>query len=435
MNFPKRWRRSLRLKLAPVGSQRDRWLREQIRTWNKFRQVSFEAVILRLLPKFIALPIRNYSRQRRVVAAQPYREQLETILTAHKRLRQVIVFPPSLDWTVQLFQRPQQLAMALADLGTLIFYLHLNVNPDEDAFEEIHPNLYLCNVPIETFALLESPLVYVLTWNRKFLSAFNTPRIIYDFVDDIRVFDGNYQELVQDHERLVNNALLVLTTAEKLYRATCELRPDAILCPNGVDYTHFALAREKSVQTPPDDLIPIVERGNPIVGYYGALAEWFDYELVKELTRLREDISIVIIGPDYDGTMPPSFLDLPNLDWLGVKSYDKLPAYLACFDVAMIPFLLNEITHATSPLKLFEYMAGGKPVIVTPMQESIRYDGVLVADNPVSFSKCIDQALLLREDKNFLQRIDQLAKMNTWRVRAEQILSALGDSGKILAHQ
>jgi hypothetical protein len=233
----------------------------------------------------------------------------------------------------------------------------------------------------------------------------------------------------------VNNALLVLTTAEKLFHATRMSRPDAILCPNGVDYTHFALTREKDVETPPDDLIPIVQRGNPIVGYYGALAEWFDYELVKKLARLREDISIVIIGPDYDGTMPPSFLDLPNLDWLGVKSYEKLTAYLAYFDVAMIPFLLNEITHATSPLKLFEYMAGGKPVIVTPMQESMRYDGVLVADTPIAFSKCIDQALQLRSDSNYLQRIDQLAKMNTWQTRAEQILSALGESGKILAHQ
>ena len=254
-------------------------------------------------------------------------------------------------------------------------------------------------------------------------------------MDDIRVFDGNYRDLVKDHERLVNNAFLVLTTAEKLFQATRTLRPDAILCPNGVDYSHFALNREKDAQTLPDDLVPIVERGNPIVGYYGALAEWFDYELVEKVARLREDISIVIIGPDYDGTMPPSILDLPNLDWLGVKSYEKLPTYLAYFDVAMIPFLLNEITHATSPLKLFEYMAGGKPVIVTPMQESLRYEGVLVADTAISFSKCIDQALQLRKDSNYLQQIDQLAKMNTWQVRAEQILYALGESGKIQAHQ
>ena len=145
-----------------------------------------------------------------------------------------------------------------------------------------------------------------------------------------------------------------------------------------------------------------------------------------ELARQREDLSFVVMGPDYDGTMHPSFLDLPNLDWLGVKPYEALPGYLAYFDVAMIPFLLNEITHATSPLKLFEYMAGGKPVVVTPMHESTRYDGVLVADTPSAFSERIDQALRLRDDATYLHQIDQMALNSTWQARAEQILSVLG---------
>ena len=420
-----KFRRAIRLALAPVGSHRDRWLRERIRSWSKLRQMTWQSIALRLLPQFIAHPIRNKVRQHRIIAAQPYRAELHTILAAHRDARQVIIFPPSLDWNVQLFQRPQQLALALAEQGALIFYMHPKTVPDVDPFEQFQPRLYLCNVPVETFALLDSPLIYLLTWNRTYATAFRSPRVIYDYVDDILVFDGNYAQMLRDHQRLVQDAHLVLTTAAPLYHATKNLRPDALLCPNGVDYSHFAVAREKGAAAPPTDMEPILERGNPIVGYYGALAEWFDYALVMEVARQRPDISFVIIGPDYDGTMPPSFLDLPNLDWLDVKPYKALPGYLAYFDVAVIPFVVNEITHAVSPLKLFEYMAGGKPVIITPMQESMRYKGVLVADTPAAFSERINQALDLGEDEIYLQEIDQMAQASAWQARAEQILSAL----------
>jgi glycosyltransferase involved in cell wall biosynthesis len=373
--------------------------------------------------------LRKLDRRRRIVAAQPYRVKMDALCAAHRDTRQTIIFPPGLDWDEHLFQRPQQLARALAGEGALIFYMRPTPDFSQNPFVEISSSLYLCNVPVETFALLESPLIYLLTWNRTYAAAFDTPRIIYDYVDDIRVFDGNYRQLLQEHERLLQEAHLVLTTAKPLYRAAAKLRPDALLCPNGVDYAHFAAAREGVPAAPPADMEPILKRGNPIVGYYGALAEWFDYDLVMELARRRPDISFLIIGPDYDGTMPPSFLTLPNLDWLGIKPYAHLPAYLACLDVAMIPFQLNEITHATSPLKLFEYMAGGKPVVVTPMQESMRYDGVLVADGPDAFSRRIDDALQLRHDSVYLQRIDHTARTSTWAARAEQILSALDEIG------
>jgi glycosyltransferase involved in cell wall biosynthesis len=368
-------------------------------------------------------------RWRRIAAAFSAFMQLRKIRMSHRGARQTIIFPPGLDWSEHLFQRPQQLAKAMAAQGALVFYLRPHPDFYQDKFIEVHPNLYVCNTSVDTFALWKSPLIYLLTWNRGYQTVFRKPRILYDFVDDLRVFDGDAQELRQDHERLVQESHLVLTTATNLHRAVLQLRPDALLCPNGVDYAHFAAARQKGAVTPPVDMETILGRGNPIVGYYGALAEWFDYDLVMEVARRRPDVSFVIIGPDYDGTMPPSFLALPNLDWLGIKPYAELPSYLAYFDVAMIPFELNKITHATSPLKLFEYMAGGKPVIVTPMQESMRYDGVLVAEGPEAFSQRIDDALRLRNTPAYLQRIDRTARANTWAVRAEQILSALDEIG------
>ena len=163
-----------------------------------------------------------------------------------------------------------------------------------------------------------------------------------------------------------------------------------------------------------------------MIGYYGALARWFDYPLVEAVATSRPDLVFILIGLDYDGSLKASgLLNLPNVHWLGLRNYSDLPRYLHSFDVAMIPFELNTITHATSPLKLFEYLAGGKPVVVTPMQESLRYEGVLVASNPGEFSRQLDRALELRSSPDYLALIDRVARENTWEVRARHILEAL----------
>ena len=107
-----------------------------------------------------------------------------------------------------------------------------------------------------------------------------------------------------------------------------------------------------------------------------------------------------------------------------VKSYAVLSHYLQCFDVATIPFIVNEITHATSPLKLFEYMAGEKPIVITPMQESMHYPGVLVGKDSVEFAQQLDLALKMREDQTYLNLLRQTAMENTWEQRADEILSA-----------
>jgi glycosyltransferase involved in cell wall biosynthesis len=201
-------------------------------------------------------------------------------------------------------------------------------------------------------------------------------------------------------------------------------RSNALLCPNGVDYEHFARAREAG--PPPEELKPILQLGRPIVGYYGALANWFDYELLISLAVARPDFSYVLIGPDYDGSLKRSPIShFPNIHYLGVQPYLRLPEYLRFFGVATIPFRLNRITHATSPLKLFEYMAGGKPVVITPMAESMQYEGVLVGEGAEGFSAMLDKALVLRSDDAYLELIDQVARDNTWGSRAELILRNL----------
>jgi glycosyltransferase involved in cell wall biosynthesis len=279
---------------------------------------------------------------------------------------------------------------------------------------------------VEAFIVLERPLVYVLTWNGDYVTAFKDPRVIYDYVDDINVFYGNREEIAGYHKKLIQNAGLVLVTAQTLYNGIAPNRPDAVYCPNGVEYEHFAVSRGDLHPSPPPDLAPIVASGKPIIGYYGALARWFDYDLLKQVAGLKEACSFVLIGPDYDGTVRSSGIEAcGNIHWLGVKTYQDLPLYLHYFDVAIIPFILSDITHAVSPLKLFEYMAGGKPIVATPMYECIQYTGVLFATGPAEFAQQIDTALSLGRDRDYRTCIDQLAQENTWDARALTILNKI----------
>jgi glycosyltransferase involved in cell wall biosynthesis len=220
----------------------------------------------------------------------------------------------------------------------------------------------------------------------------------------------------------------VLATARKLVAEAKDLRQDVLYSPNGVDYNHFVNQGSGSAGSVPEDLKPILALNQPIIGYYGALARWFDYNLLKSIAAFRPNYSFVIIGPDYDGTLEPERLsDYDNIHWLGVKPYNDLPNYLHYFDVATIPFIVNEITHATSPLKLFEYMAGGKPVVITPMQESMGYPGVLVGENAEKFVEQLDRALELSTDSEYIESLKLIARKNTWDSRAKEIIQKISD--------
>jgi len=359
--------------------------------------------------------------QRKLI--RQYRKELANILNLHQASPdRIIVFPPGLDWQAQLFQRPQHLAKALAKQGALVFYIQPEESRSSSGFHQEAENLFLCHVPPATFGDLTNLWVHSFTWNYKFTRPFRQPRLIYDFVDELDVFQGNRNHLEKQHAELLQEAQLVLVTAESLLSQVKDQRPDAILCPNGVDAAHFAASKYLI----PNDMRSILAQTILVAGYYGALAKWFDYELLYQVAEDKPDWKFVLIGPDHDGSLPASnILKHPSIYWLGQKPYSDLPAYLAHFSVAMIPFIVNHMTHATSPLKLFEYMAGGKPVIVTPMQESMRYPGVLVAKTPHEFDRKLDQAWHLKDDFDYQSLLKETVKENSWAMRARQILGHL----------
>lgn len=351
-----------------------------------------------------------------------YQEKLVEILARHKALKGVIVYLPTHDWGF-MFQRPQQLARHFARAGYLYFYCTRNEQSDAIVgFQQAEPNLFLCSVPPETFACLQQPIFLIGSpWYAPMLEWFNKPLVIYDHYDDLKVSAAR----LQDHAALLQEANIVLTTSQALQEAVLSSRPDALLVPNAVDYDFVRATRLQS-SVVPADLSEIIQMDAPIIGYSGALAAWFDYELVRQIANLRPGWQFVLLGVDYDGSLGESdLLHCPNVHYLGLKSYQDLFLYVWHFSVAIIPFVLNEITRATSPVKLFEYFACHKPVISTPLPECLKYPVVLTANDPEAFAKQIEQALLRRDDDQFLRCLDGLARANTWAARVAQIEQAI----------
>jgi glycosyltransferase involved in cell wall biosynthesis len=352
-----------------------------------------------------------------------YRRQLDEIVAAHPNAREVIVYPATHDWGF-MFQRPHQMARAFARQGVLFFYGTQNELTDSVyGFREVEPNLIVFHVPLETFSRLAAPLVYIGSpWHREKLAAFQQPRLIYDHYDDLAVSGGR----PEDHRWLLENARLAITTSRLLLDEAIKIRPDTLFLPNGVDYDWIQQARPDGGSPPPDDLAPWLATGRPLIGYSGALAEWFDYTLLAAAAQARPDWDFLLIGVNYDGSLLNSgLLELPNLGWLGMKAYHELFAYVWRFDVATIPFKVNAITLATSPIKMFEYMACGKPVVATDLPECRRTPGILIAKHADEFIARVQQALDLRADTAYLDKIDAVARANTWQQRAGQVLTAV----------
>jgi len=352
-----------------------------------------------------------------------YRRELAAILGATNGVKGIIIYPSTLDWNF-MFQRPQQLARALARQGFLFFFRTPNAQVDQvQGFKKVSPNLYVCHVPWRVFEEIPSPVLFIswaVQWS--LIDDLKDPIVVYDCVDDLEV--GSAAE--EDHREMLRRAHLVLATAGKLYEAIYPVRPDVVLCPNAADYDTFVRARERAGAAPPPDLVPALTGRKPVVGYHGALARCFDYGLLTEVARRLPEAAFVLIGCDYDGTLAKSPIpEVGNVFWLGMKPYDQLVDYIRWFDVCIIPFLLNKITEACSPIKLWEYLAAGKPVVSTDLPMCRGIEGVLIARSAEEFACRILEAADLARDETFRNRLDAVVRRETWDARASVIATAL----------
>jgi len=232
--------------------------------------------------------------------------------------------------------------------------------------------------------------------------------LVYDCVDDHAVYGGLRSKtyIRQLENRLLKNADVCFCTSELLRERLSRVKPDVRLITNGVDLALF----QKPPGSVPDDIAAVPK---PIFGYFGAIKSWFDIDLVKQAALQFPHYSFVLVGP-YDETIRKQAEHFSNLYWLGKKDYTTAPSYIQQFDVCMIPFLQNELTLSVSPLKFYEYMAMGKPVISIPMEQLQPYasDCVLYQDQ-AQFLQYLP-GMLLDNDSSKVTRRQQIAQSNDW---------------------
>ena len=260
---------------------------------------------------------------------------------------------------------------------------------------------------------------------------------VYDCMDELSAFAGASPELCRLETELLRRADLVFTGGMSLYEAKRGLHGNVHAFPSAVDVAHFAQARRDSAD--PLDQAGI---GRPRLGFFGVIDERLDRELVAAVARLRPDWQLVLVGPVVK--IDPSTLpQAANIHYLGRKTYEELPAYVAGWDAAIMPFARNEATRFISPTKTPEYLASGKPVVSTPIVDVVRgwghLDAVRIAEDPVRFVTEAEIALALpARQPGWLAVVDrdleQVSWDRTWERMAGLIETALGDGDAAVRH-
>lgn len=238
------------------------------------------------------------------------------------------------------------------------------------------------------------------------LESFDFETVVYDCMDELTLFKGASPELLAQENSLLSAADIVYTGGKSLYESKKEKHHNVFCFPSSVDVPHFSNANNDFVLKP-GDLSTIK---NPIVGYYGVIDERIDLDLIAETAAKMPEISFVMIGP----ICKIEENDLPraeNIHYLGMKSYEELPQYLQFFDIAMMPFALNDSTKFISPTKTLEYMAAMKPIISTKIKDVVRdYSGcVNLIDNAEDFCKAIQKPL-----QNFETEYKEILENTSW---------------------
>ena len=235
--------------------------------------------------------------------------------------------------------------------------------------------------------------------------------ILYDCMDELSNFKFAHPELKEREKELFSKADLVFTGGHNLYQAKKNAHHNIFPFPSSIDKEHFAQARD---QNDPEDQKNIPHAR---FGFYGVIDERFDIDLLKEVAERKPEWHFVIIGPVVK--IDPEILPrVSNIHYLGGKNYNELPAYLSGWDIAIIPFLLNESTLFISPTKTPEYLAAGKPVISTSIKDVVTPYGITnlvhIADSADEFIKAAEQELNKKDKTQWLNKVDNFLSQNSW---------------------
>lgn len=255
--------------------------------------------------------------------------------------------------------------------------------------------------------------------------------IIYDCMDELSAFKGAPANIKEQELLLLNKAELVFTGGQSLYEAKRHLHSDIYPFPSSIDKNHFMKARTPT-SLPADQ----INLPHPRIGFFGVIDERFDIDLLKKLAIFKPAWQFIIIGPVVK-IDPDSLPRASNIHYTGSRSYEDLPNYLSGWDVALIPFAINESTQFISPTKTPEYLAGGIPVVSSSIRDVVNPYGEMglayIANSASEFIKGIEWGMTIRDNLGWLEKVDNFLCNLSWDVTAEQMESHI--KNKIAAKQ
>lgn len=248
--------------------------------------------------------------------------------------------------------------------------------------------------------------------------------VIFDCMDELSAFKNAPASLKQKENELLEKADLVFTGGASLYEGKKDRHHSVHLFPSSIDKKHFEKARMSA--TDPDDQANIPA---PRIGFCGVIDERMNIGLLDKLSAEKPEWQIVMVGPVVK--IDPATLPVRNnIHYLGPKSYAELPDYLSGWDVAMMPFALNESTKFISPTKTPEYLAAGLPVVSTPVQDVVSGYGekglVTIADEN-DFIKGVEFELEREDRIEWLENVDAELEKNSWDITSERMIELIKD--------
>jgi UDP-galactopyranose mutase len=231
-------------------------------------------------------------------------------------------------------------------------------------------------------------------------------------MDELSAFKFAPPELKLREAEMFQKADLIFTGGYSLYEAKKNMHSNIYPFPSSIEKEHFSLARKIVAQPADQQNIP-----HPRIGFFGVIDERMNIDLVATVASQRPDWHFVMIGPVVK-IDPSSLPRTHNIHYLGGKTYQELPAYLAGWDIAMIPFALNESTRFISPTKTPEYLSAGKRVISTSITDVVNPYGtnklVTIADTPEEFITGIESVLTQKDKTKWLEDVDNFLADNSW---------------------
>ena len=373
-------------------------------------------------------------------------DALREQVLSHKSLKGDLLVLPIIDWGFR-YQRPQHIAAGLARQGWRVFYLATTplLASDDDYRLTANPtdNLYLCQLRagdsaanmhestmddaacaayLQSFKTMQrdlnlaDPVVLVdHPYWQKLAAALPQKLMTYDCMDHHAGFaDGDSKEDSAEETALVRQADVLAVSSDYLMDKFAGVRQDAVMVRNGCDSAFFST-------TP-----PAPRAAPPVAGYVGAISSWYDIDLVTRTARLLPHWRFVLVGATH-GCDTSAARREPNIEFVGEVDYTTLPQeQLSRFDVCLIPFIVNELIRATNPVKLYEYLAAGRPVVSTAMPEVVKLkDKALIAETPETFAAAIEAAYAAGADSALVKSWQEWARGEDWAQRSATLGAAI----------